>query len=229
MSTRKPPKYKRATEEAHSKLTQLSPLNTNQRRYMTALDTKQQIYAIGASGTGKTYIAAVHAANMYLRRKINKIIISRPNIPVGKDLGFLPGDMREKYEPWAAPVLDVLSEQLGAGVVETALKNGNIELAPLSYMRGRSFNNAMIIVDEAQNLTVHELKMLLTRIGENTQIVIAGDIKQTDLKNTSGLGTVIQLVKKYALDVPVIEFTSEDCVRSGICKMWIEIFDKENL
>ncbi len=229
LTSRKVPKYRGAEAEASSKIVDLQPLNHNQRIYMTALATKDQVYAIGSSGTGKTYIAAVHAANQYLRRKISKIIITRPNVAVGKDLGYLPGDMLEKYAPWAAPVLETLNAQLGKEVVATALKNGNIELAPLSYMRGRNISNAIIIVDEAQNMTLAELKMLLTRIGEGTQVIIAGDVKQTDLKSGSGLHIIIRLIRKYNLHIPVIEFTSDDIVRSGICKQWIEIFDKENL
>ena len=148
---------------------------------------------------------------------------------VGKELGFLKGDIAEKTLPWALPVLDVLEKHLGKGVVETALKNGNIEVAPLALMRGRSFDNAFIIVDETQNITTHELKMLLTRVGEDTTIVLNGDVQQSDLKEADGLSKVIHLAKKYMLPVSIIEFGVEDIIRSDITAMWVKTFLKEGL
>jgi phosphate starvation-inducible PhoH-like protein len=150
-------------------------------------------------------------------------------VAVGKELGFLKGDLEEKTKPWALPVLDVLEKHLGKGVVETAIKNGNIEVAPLALMRGRSFDNAMVIVDEAQNITLHELKMLLTRVGEGTTIVLNGDVQQSDLKEADGLSQVIHLAKKHLLPVPIIEFGVEDIVRSDICAKWVKIFMAEKL
>jgi len=134
--------------------------------------------------------------------------------------------LNEKFSPWAAPVLDVLSAQLGKGVVETAIKSGNIELAPMSIMRGRSFKDTFIILDEAQNTTPEEIKMFLTRIGEGCQVVVNGDIKQADIKGTSGLSTIIRLIKENDMDIPLIEFGIEDIVRSDICKQWIIAFEK---
>src|SRR5210317_2524093 len=162
-------------------------------------------------------------------KEVNKVVITRPHIPVGKDIGFLPGTLEEKAAPWALPVLDVLEKQLGKGVVETALKNGNIEVAPLALMRGRSFEDTFVICDEAQNITFHELKMLLTRVGENTKLVLNGDIMQSDLKEADGLTKVVHLVKKYMLPVPIVEFGVEDIIRSDMTKMWVETFVKEKL
>lgn len=229
MTTQRRSKYKGAEEEATVKLRPLQAFNTNQKLYLKALKDSTQIIVTGYSGTGKTYMAATHAANLYLAKVIDKIVITRPNIPVGRDLGYLPGDLNEKFAPWAAPVLDVLKKQLGDGVVEIAIKRGNIEMAPLSTMRGRSFERCFVIVDESQNLTVAEMKMFLTRIGENTQVVINGDIRQSDLEETSGLSKIIHLVKKYNLDIPIIEFDIDDIVRSDICKQWIVTFTKEGL
>jgi phosphate starvation-inducible PhoH-like protein len=166
---------------------------------------------------------------MYAMKQIDKIILTRPNVSVGKDLGYLPGDLNEKFTPWAAPVLEVLVQQLGKGVVDTAIKNGNIEMAPLSTMRGRSFKDSFIILDEAQNTTVAEIKMFLTRIGEGSKVVINGDIKQSDINQQSGLSKIIHLAKKYHMNIPVIEFTVEDIVRSEICKQWIIAFEGEGL
>ncbi len=222
-------KYKGAEEESLSKLVTLVPLNENQRQYINALKTSDQVVVCGCSGTGKTFIAATFAANLYATRQIDKIILTRPNVSVGKDLGYFPGTLEEKFAPWTAPVLDVLNEQLGKGTVETGIKSGNIEMAPMSTMRGRSFKNAFIILDEAQNTSVAEIKMFLTRIGKDCKVVINGDVKQSDIGGQSGLSKVIHLAKKYNMDIPIIEFGVEDVVRSNICKEWIIAFYEENL
>jgi phosphate starvation-inducible PhoH-like protein len=184
---------------------------------------------LGPAGTGKTYITATYAADLYVTKQIDKIVITRPHVAVGKELGFLKGDLTEKTMPWALPVLDVLEKHLGKGAVETGIKVGNIEMAPLALMRGRSFDDAFIIVDETQNITTHELKMLLTRVGDNSTIVLNGDVQQSDLKEADGLSKVIHLAKKYMLPVPIIEFGVEDIVRSDICKQWVKIFMEEKL
>lgn len=222
-------RYKNAPEEATVRTVKLVAMNDTQQRYISALQTHNQIIVTGFSGTGKTFIAASHAANLYANRKIDRIIITRPNIAVGKDLGYLPGTLEEKYTPWIMPVLDVLEQQLGKNVVETGMKNGNIQMVPLSVMRGRSFNKSFIIVDEAQNLTIHEMKMLLTRVGKECTIVINGDIKQSDINQQSGLSKILHLAKKYNMDIPTIEFGVDDIVRSDICKQWIIAFETEKL
>lgn len=222
-------RYKKADEEAVGRLINLQPLNDNQGLYLKALNGSDQVIVCGYSGTGKTYIAATYAANMYAKREIDKIVLTRPNVSVGKDLGYFPGTLEEKFAPWAAPVLDVLNEQLGKGVVESGIKNGNIEMAPLSTMRGRSFKNAFIILDEAQNTTIPEIKMFLTRVGKDCKVVINGDVKQSDISGQSGLSKIIHLAKKHKLPVPVIEFEVGDIVRSDICKAWIIAFEEEKL
>lgn len=231
------PKSKRATRfsnsqsEAKTKIVTLNPLNDNQKLYIDSLRGKDQVIVCGYSGTGKTYIAATHAANLYLARDIDKIIVTRPNVSVGKSLGYFPGTMDEKMAPWVAPVLDVLRKQMGAGVVDTGIKSGNIEVAPLSTMRGRSFEDAFIILDEASNTSVQEIMMFLTRMGKNTHVVVNGDVRQSDLKEPqqNGLSKAIHLVKKYNMDVPVIEFGIEDIVRSGRTKDWVIAFTEEGL
>jgi len=222
-------RYKRAEEEASGSIVGLSPFNENQRLYINALNTSDQVIVCGYSGTGKTYIAATFAANAYLSKQVEKIILTRPNVSVGKDLGYFPGDLNEKFAPWAAPVLDVLEEQLGKGVLETGIKNGNIILSPLSTMRGRSFKNAFVILDEAQNTSVAEIKMFLTRIGQDTKVVINGDIRQSDIKETSGLSKIITIAKRRMVNVPIIEFGVDDIVRSDICKDWIIAFEEEGI
>ena len=227
--TKRQTKYRGAEVEGLASVVSLIPLNDHQRLYIDAIRAYDQVIVCGYSGTGKTYIAATIAANMYATKQIDKIILTRPNVSVGKDLGYLPGDLNEKFTPWAAPVLEVLVQQLGKGVVDTAIKNGNIEMAPLSTMRGRSFKDCFIILDEAQNTTIPEIKMFLTRIGEGSKVVINGDIKQSDINQQSGLSKIIHLAKKYHMNIPVIEFTVDDIVRSEICKQWIIAFEGEGL
>jgi phosphate starvation-inducible PhoH-like protein len=222
-------RFKGAEQEGTMKTVNIKPLNDNQALYLKHLKASEQVIVCGFSGTGKTFMAATYAANMYANREIVKIILTRPNVAVGKDLGYFPGTLEEKFAPWAAPVLDVLNEQLGKGTVETGIKNRNIEMAPLALMRGRSFKDAFIIVDEAQNISVAEIKMLLTRVGENSMIVINGDIQQSDLKEADGLSKIIHLAKKHMLPVPIVEFQIEDIVRSDICAMWVKVFYKEKL
>jgi phosphate starvation-inducible PhoH-like protein len=222
-------KFANAPVEATAKLKELVAQNENQKLYIKALNTSDQVIVCGYSGTGKTYIAATYAANLYLQKKIERIVVTRPNVSVGKDLGYFPGDINEKFAPWAAPVLDVLEQQLGKGVLETGVKNGNILMAPLSTMRGRSFNNSFVILDEAQNTSVPEIKMFLTRIGKDTKVVINGDIRQSDIKETSGLSKIITIAKKNMLNIPIIEFGVDDIVRSGICKEWIIAFEEHGI
>jgi len=205
------------------------PKTTNQGKLINAIKMSKQVLILGPAGTGKTYVTATCAADLYTLKEIDKIVITRPHVAVGKDIGYLPGTLEEKAQPWALPVLDVLVKHLGKGAVDTALKSGNIEVATLALMRGRSFENAFIIVDEAQNIEIPEIKMLLTRVGEGSTIVLNGDIQQSDLKGTSGLAKVIHLAKKHLLDVPVVEFGIDDIVRSGICAEWVKVFMKEGL
>lgn len=224
--TRRKTNYKGATAK---KVSGIVPKTNKQKELLDALKESSQVFILGPAGTGKTYVTATHAADLYTTKEIDKIVITRPHVAVGKELGFLKGDLQEKTMPWALPVLDVLEKHLGKGVVETGIKNGNIEMAPLALMRGRSFDNAFIIVDETQNITTHELKMLLTRVGEDTTIVLNGDIQQSDLKEADGLSKVIHLAKKHMLPVPIIEFGVDDIIRSDICAQWVKVFMKENL
>ena len=222
--TRRKTTYKNADKKETA---QLVPQNERQRDYINAIAESSQIIVLGPAGTGKTYIAATKAANMYITKQIDKIIITRPNVAAGKSIGYFPGTLEEKMMPWVMPVLEVLHWHLGKGAVETGIKNGNIEIAPFETMRGRSFTDAFVILDEAQNVTPHEIKMFLTRIGQNCTVILNGDIFQSDLSETSGLSKAIHMVKKYMLPVPVIEFQAEDIVRSDLCKQWIIAFMKE--
>ena len=225
-STRRTTKYKNSDVKLTSGLVAKT---AKQQDLINALKSSTQVFILGPAGTGKTYVTATYAADLYTLKKIDKIVITRPMVSVGKELGFLKGDLQEKTMPWALPVLDVLEKHLGKGAVETAIKNGNIEMAPLALMRGRSFENAFIIVDETQNITTHELKMLLTRVGEGSTIVLNGDVQQSDLKEADGLTKVIHLAKKHMLPVSIVEFEVGDIIRSDITAMWVKVFMGEKL
>ncbi|WP_316207409.1 PhoH family protein [Bradyrhizobium sp. SZCCHNR3118] len=203
----------------------LLPLSDRQDDYLKALRTSQQVIVMGPAGTGKTHIAGTYAADQLRLRRVEKIYVTRPNVPGGRSLGFFPGTMDEKIAPWVVPLMETIKDRIGAGALEVALKNGDIEIVPFEVMRGRTFKNCIVILDEAQNTLAAEIKMFLTRIGENCQVIINGDISQSDLKETSGLRSVLHMIKSQFLPVPIIEFTVDDIVRSGICEMWVKAFD----
>ena len=225
-TTKRATTYKGAAKKTTSGIV---PSTDNQRLLIEAIGSSDQVIVFGPAGTGKTYVTTTCAADLYTTKQIDRIVITRPMVSVGKDMGYLPGSLEEKAAPWAMPVIEVLNKHLGKGAVETGIKNGNIEAAPLALMRGRSFDNSFIICDEAQNITTHELKMLLTRVGEGSTIVLNGDIQQTDLKDGDGLSKITHLAKKHMLPVPIVEFTMDDIVRSGICAQWVRVFYKEKI
>jgi phosphate starvation-inducible PhoH-like protein len=215
--------------EAERALSPIKALNPTQADYLDALRASSQVIVLGPAGTGKTWIAATHAADLFRNRLIDKIILTRPNVPCGRSLGYFPGSLEDKFAPWASPVVEAIKERIGKAAYEIALKSGDIELVPFEVMRGRSWKNAFVLLDEAQNSTPAEIKTFLTRIGEDCIVVINGDVSQCDLEQASGLRTVIHLIKSQMLPVPVIEFTRDDIVRSGICGMWVRAFDEARL
>ncbi len=201
-------------------------LNATQSEYLNRLRSHEQVFVLGPAGTGKTWLAATHAADLYRRGDISRIILTRPNVPCGRSLGFFPGSMEDKFAPWTVPVTDAIRERLGQAVYDLAVKNGAIEVVPFEVMRGRSWRDAFVLLDEAQNTTVAEIKMFLTRIGEGCITVVNGDIAQCDLPVDSGLRRAIELVREQGLPVPVVEFTIDDVVRSGLCGMWVRAFEE---
>ena len=174
----------------------IKALNSAQSHYLAALRSSQQIVVLGPAGTGKTWIAATHAADLYRTGRIDKIILTRPNVPCGRSLGFFPGSLQEKFAPWAVPIVDAIKERIGDSAYEIALKRGDIEMAPFEVMRGRSWKNAFILLDEAQNTSVAEIKTFLTRVGENCISVVNGDVNQSDIQQASGLGRMIELLRQ---------------------------------
>lgn len=192
-----------------------------QCRYLSAMDQNILTMGLGPAGTGKTYCAAARAADLFAARKIDKIIVTRPAVEVGASMGFLPGTMEEKFEPYFRPFKEVLKARLGAGLVELSLKSHAIEAAPIAFLRGWTFSDAFVVLDEAQNLTVTEMKMFLTRIGKNCTIVINGDPDQQDVKGPSALLDAVRRLNGME-NCTIIWFAAADIVRSGIVQDIVE-------
>lgn len=202
------------------------PKTQKQKEYIEALNNHNQVFAIGPAGSGKTYIPTMMAVKAYLRGEISKIILTRPAVAVEEEHGFLPGTLEKKLAPWVIPVTEIIEEALGSKQrFLDILKSGDLEIAPFAYMRGRTFKNAFVFLDEAQNTTPKQMEMFLTRLGEDARVVISGDIKQTDMKHGSGLTRAIDLVRKFDIPAAIVEFTAKDVVRSDLCQMWVEAFD----
>jgi phosphate starvation-inducible PhoH-like protein len=196
--------------------TDVKPLNFIQGEYLRAIQSNQIVFGVGSAGTGKTYVAATYAAGELFHRRIQKIIVTRPNVETGRGLGFLPGTLDEKYAPYLEPFDNVFSRCLGKGFYEYALKAKDIEPRPLGFMRGSTFDNCIVLLDEAQNATREEMKMLLSRIGKNCKMIISGDVDQSDIPD-SGLSDAIHRLDRIP-DIEVVRFLDEDIVRSKMCK-----------
>ncbi len=195
------------------------PLNEIQSNYLDAIKHNDVILGVGSAGTGKTFIAASYAASELFHRRVNKIILTRPNVETGRGLGFLPGTLEEKYAPYLLPFDNIFTKALGKGFYEYALKNKDIEPTPLGFLRGTTFENCIVLLDEAQNCTKEEMKMLLSRIGKNCKMIISGDTEQADIEY-SGLDDAINRLEGIS-GIEVIEFLDEDIVRSKMCKQII--------
>ena len=196
-----------------------------QAQYITAIKSHKLTFGVGPAGTGKSYVAGAIAAEELEARRIEKIVITRPAVEAGENMGFLPGDLQEKFDPYFDAFRDCLNERLGKGVVECGLKNDRIIVSPMAYLRGKTFNDAFVVLDEAQNCTCAQLKMFLTRIGENCRVVVNGDIRQSDIGNQSGLQDAINRLK-HLNSIYVHEFQREDIVRSGLVKDIIECYEQ---
>lgn len=196
----------------------------SQGQYITAIKSHKLTFGVGPAGTGKSYCAGAIAAEELESRRIEKIIISRPAVEAGENMGFLPGDLQEKFDPYFDAFRDCLIDRLGKGAVECGMKNERIVVAPLAYLRGKTFNDAFVVLDEAQNCTSTQLKMFLTRIGENCRVVVNGDIRQSDIGHQSGLQDAIDRLG-HLDSVYVHEFEHDDIVRSGLVKDIIRCYE----
>ena len=197
-----------------------------QDAYIRALRRYALVFGTGPAGTGKTWLAVANAVQLFERKEVDRIILSRPAVEAGERLGFLPGDMREKVDPYLRPIYDALYDLMDPRIVERALENGEIEIAPLAFMRGRTLNNSAVILDEAQNATSMQMKMFLTRLGENSRMVVNGDPSQVDLPpgQTSGLAEAVRLLEGVE-GIGHTAFTHHDVVRHELVTRIVEAYD----
>jgi len=201
--------------------------NSNQKTYLQKLQEESTsiVFAIGPAGTGKTMLAVMHGIKLYQEGLVDKIIVTRPAVSVDEDLGFLPGTLNEKMAPWTRPIFDVLGEYYKAQDIAKMLEEGVIEISPLAYMRGRTFKNAYIIADEMQNATVNQMKMLLTRLGENSKMVVTGDLAQADRVNDNGLINFCNLLKnKQMKHIDIVQFDHKDIERHDAVKEVLSLY-----
>ena len=206
----------------------ISARTPTQDAYMRALERAELVFGVGPAGTGKTYLAVAHAAQLLERGAVDKIILSRPAVEAGERLGFLPGDMKEKVDPYLRPLYDALYDMMPGDKVERAITAGVIEIAPLAFMRGRTLSNAAVILDEAQNTTSMQMKMFLTRLGENGRMIITGDPSQVDLPRgvKSGLVEALRILKEVE-GVSIIRFRDTDVVRHPLVGRIVKAYDAE--
>ncbi|MBN1884494.1 MAG: PhoH family protein [Candidatus Krumholzibacteriota bacterium] len=207
----------------------ISPRSPRQGEYVDAVRDHDIVFAIGPAGTGKTYLAMAMALASLKRGEIDRIFISRPVVEAGESLGFLPGDLQEKIDPYLRPIFDAMNEMIGKERVQRLIESGVLEIAPLAYMRGRTLNNAFAILDEAQNTTVGQMKMFLTRLGANAKAVITGDITQIDLVDPARSGLVaVKEILDGVEGIAFISFGEEDVVRHRLVKAIIKAFSEMN-
>ena len=205
----------------------IKPKTLGQKKYIEAIRQKTIVLGVGPAGTGKTYLAVAMAVSAFRAKEVERIILTRPAVEAGEKLGFLPGDLQQKVDPYLRPLYDALFDMLGAEQFQRYQERGNIEVAPLAYMRGRTLDDSFIILDEAQNTTPEQMKMFLTRLGFGSKIVVTGDITQIDLPDgkRSGLVDVIKILK-HVEDIETIRFTEKDVVRHRLVQDIIKAYEK---
>ncbi|HEX2817307.1 MAG TPA: PhoH family protein [Phenylobacterium sp.] len=207
---------------------QVAPKTKMQAEYLQALAKNELVFGLGPAGTGKTFLAVAHGAGLLLRGEVDRLIVSRPAVEAGERLGFLPGDLTEKVDPYMAPVWEALTDILGAEQLRRRREKGEIEVAPIAFLRGRTLAHAFVIVDEAQNATRLQMKMVLTRLGEGARMVVTGDPTQIDLVNIrdSGLAHAVGLLEGVK-GIGVTRFTAEDVVRHPLVERIVRAYDAE--
>jgi phosphate starvation-inducible PhoH-like protein len=206
---------------------QVMPKSVNQRRYLDAIDNHDIVFGIGPAGTGKTYLAMAQAVSYLLAKRITRIILARPAVEAGEKLGFLPGDLQEKVNPYLRPLYDALYDMLEVERAERMIERGTIEVAPIAFMRGRTLNDAFVILDEAQNTTSEQMKMFLTRLGFGSKAVITGDVTQIDLPTgrTSGLVEAMKVVG-HVEGISFIYFDERDVVRHALVQQIVKAYEQ---
>lgn len=207
----------------------VSARNPNQQKLVESFEANDLTFALGPAGTGKTYIAIALAVRALKNRQVRKIILSRPAVEAGEKLGFLPGDMKDKIDPYLQPLYDALEDMIPAIKLKEYMESNVIQIAPLAFMRGRTLNDAIIVLDEAQNTTVHQIKMFLTRLGMNAKMIVTGDVTQIDLPRSTQSGLVQAL--KVLADVPGVgrvEFGKKDIVRHSLVQRIVEAYERHD-
>lgn len=238
------PVRQKFVEEKQAKVYPLVAKTANQAKYIEMLKTKQLVYSVGASGSGKTFVACVHAVNRFLKGEVDRIVLIRPYESLGKSVGLRPGTTTEKLMPIMQSMLDPIKQILGAGQFEYAMENGQIVLEALEDCRGRSYKRSVIVVDEGSNTDIKTMQTLVTRIDEGSQMIVCGDTKgwQQDIKGDSGLTFILNLIHNLRRDTPeyldgedyaeltnnigIVYFTRDDVVRSGLAKLFVKAFDE---
>ena len=205
------------------------PRSATQAEYIQTMMQNELVFGLGPAGTGKTYLAVALAVSMMLEGTIDKIILSRPAVEAGENLGFLPGDLKDKVDPYLRPLYDALYEMLPADQVDKKIALGEIEIAPLAFMRGRTLSNAFVILDEAQNTTPMQMKMFLTRLGENSRMVVNGDLSQVDLPRgvVSGLRDALEVLKGTS-NIGSVRFSATDVVRHGLVAKIVKAYEEKS-
>ena len=213
--------------QINTKLKTIYPKTKNQELFLKEMRSKDVVFAVGPAGTGKTYLAVAYAVSLFVEGKINRLILSRPAVEAGERLGFLPGDMKEKIDPYLRPLYDALYEMMPGEEIDRKMVNNLIEIAPLAFMRGRTLNKSFIILDEAQNTWSTQMKMFLTRLGQNSKMVITGDLSQKDLPDNakSGMQDAMEKLEKVK-DIGFVHLNSSDVCRHTLVEKIINAYDK---
>ncbi len=213
--------------QINTKLKTIYPKTKNQEIFLKEMRSKDIVFAVGPAGTGKTYLAVAYAVSLFVEGKINRLILSRPAVEAGERLGFLPGDMKEKIDPYLRPLYDALYEMMPGEEIDRKMVNNFIEIAPLAFMRGRTLNKSFIILDEAQNTLSTQMKMFLTRLGQNSKMVITGDLSQKDLPDNakSGMQDAMEKLEKVK-DIGFVHLNSSDVCRHTLVEKIINAYDK---
>lgn len=210
-----------------TKKRQINPRTQTQGEFIEAMNTHEMVFGLGPAGTGKTFLAVAKAVSEMSEGKVDRIILTRPAVEAGENLGFLPGNLKEKIDPYLRPLYDALYDMLPADIVDKKLESGEIEIAPLAYMRGRTLSHCVVILDEAQNTTAMQMKMFLTRLGVGSRMIINGDLSQTDLPRgvQSGLADAVRVLKNVS-DIAFVTFTEKDVVRHGLVSKIVKAYEQ---